>query len=190
MPVRPAPAGRARRGPASSGRPTPGEQGWCVREAAPRFPAVCGATGRRALPGIVRRSRLEAGQVWRHVRAWATTCRWGCGERPSWPPSPPPRVLSRAELPPSRGWMKASQPPSCSTGSNLPQGESHDRAPAAGPNQPLTSRGEARRSPQNATRPLTRAWGASHGTKWPQSRSRNGPTWFGKTTAAMRSNSG
>ena len=48
----------------------------------------------------------------------------------------------------------------------------------------------ASRSPHNATVPLTSACGASHGTKWPQSRRRNGPTWSGNTTAAMRSNSG
>ena len=31
--------------------------------------------------------------------------------------------------------------------------------------------------------------GASHGTKWPTSRNRYGPTWSGNTTAAMRSQS-
>ena len=38
--------------------------------------------------------------------------------------------------------------------------------------------------------PAMRGPGASHGTKCPQSRSRNGPTWSGNTTAAMRSKSG
>jgi hypothetical protein len=43
----------------------------------------------------------------------------------------------------------------------------------------------ASRSEQKAAVPLTSACGASHGTKCPQFRSRNGPTWRVKTCAAI-----
>ncbi len=46
------------------------------------------------------------------------------------------------------------------------------------------------RSLQNAAVPLTSACGASHGTKCPQSRSRNGPTCRANTAAAIRSKAG
>ncbi len=49
---------------------------------------------------------------------------------------------------------------------------------------------DANRSLQKLTVPLTSACGASQGTKWPQSRSRNGPTWWVNTAAAMRSKAG
>ena len=54
------------------------------------------------------------------------------------------------------------------------------------PRRPRQTRSHHR----SATVPVTRACGASQGTKWPQSRSRNGPTWSGNTTAAIRSKSG
>ena len=87
------------------------------------------------------------------------------------------------------GWRIARSVRSPRPGGERPTAAEDPRLQGLGPGH-TDREWRASRSPQKATVAEVSTCGASHGTKCPQSRSRNGPTWSGNTTAAIRSNAG